>query len=208
MFEIKNKNAIRRRHCRRSGALAVAFEQILHLFLVFLWLTWNKKMYSGLLINLPIFLWNFKTKLFNFFAISTIFLSESSSAVAVTLSCVSSTLAECGKFLSNNSFESLLCSKCLSWYFANSSTFLSNADLRSVEEDRVNLFELSSSFEERNSAVSCLSFAVADLWFSLAASSDSFSARSRASFTCSSPVFPTTISNGRQITKNQRQKTS
>ena len=56
MFEIKNKNAIRRRHCRRFGALAVDFEQIFHFFLVFLLLTWNKKLYSGLLLNLPIFL--------------------------------------------------------------------------------------------------------------------------------------------------------
>ena len=61
LFKINNKNTRKRceicseltiktpewRHWRRSGVFIVNFELILHLFLVFLLLTWNKLMLAG-----------------------------------------------------------------------------------------------------------------------------------------------------------------
>ena len=49
MFKVNNK-ALERRHQRRFGIFNFNFECIPHLFLVFLWLTLNKLMLTGLYI--------------------------------------------------------------------------------------------------------------------------------------------------------------
>ena len=51
MFKVNTIKTPQRRHQRRSGVFAVNFEHILHLILVFLLLTLNKKMLAGILIT-------------------------------------------------------------------------------------------------------------------------------------------------------------